>query len=133
MIGNPVSFPKVRRLVEEHFRERFAVVEVTEQEIMDAMLTANRHGHVICTQGGEGVAGLRRGAAREGDRAGDAGRRRLHRAPAQVRRLPAEVLRGEPARRVRDRRRSKELQNRPVDLPASATAIAEYLNLARKQ
>ena len=35
------------------------MVEVTEQEIMDAMLTANRHGHVICTQGGECLAGLR--------------------------------------------------------------------------
>ncbi len=70
MIGNPVSFPKVRKLVEEHFRDRFAVVEVTEQEIMDNMLTANRHGHVICTQGGEGVAGLRRcpGARRSSSR-----------------------------------------------------------------
>jgi threonine synthase len=63
MIGNPVSFPKVRKLVEEHFRERFAVVEVTEQDIIENMLTANRHGHVVCTQGGEAIAGLRRALA----------------------------------------------------------------------
>jgi threonine synthase len=35
------------------------VVEVTEQEIMDSMLLANRNGHIACTQGGESLAGLR--------------------------------------------------------------------------
>ena len=63
MIGNPVSMPRVIRLVEE-YRSRategsVAVVEVTEQEIMDSMLLANRHGHIACTQGGESLAGLR--------------------------------------------------------------------------
>lgn len=61
MIGNPVSFPRVR-----HFAERFEavagersfqVIQVTEQQIMDSMLTANRHGHIACTQGGESLAG----------------------------------------------------------------------------
>ena len=60
MIGDPVSFPKVRKLVEESFESRFFMVRVTEQEIMEGMLTANRHGHVVCTQGGESIAGLKK-------------------------------------------------------------------------
>lgn len=62
MIGNPVSFPRVHALVENYTRiagsEAFQVLEVEEQEIMDAMLLANRHGHISCTQGGECLAGL---------------------------------------------------------------------------
>ena len=34
-------------------------MQVTEQAIMDAMLEANRHGHIACTQGGESLAGLK--------------------------------------------------------------------------
>lgn len=64
MIGNPVSMPRVIRLVEEYRQlageEAVQVVAVTEQEIMDAMLTANRNGHIACTQGGESLAGIRR-------------------------------------------------------------------------
>lgn len=60
MIGDPVSFPKVRKLVEESFKSRFFMVRVTEQEIMEGMLTANRHGHFVCTQGGEAIAGLKK-------------------------------------------------------------------------
>ena len=67
MIGNPVSFPRVRHLVEQYQEiagERaFNVVQVEEQEIMDAMLLANRHGHIACTQGGECLAGLVRAKA----------------------------------------------------------------------
>lgn len=63
MIGAPVSMPRVIRLVEEYTRragaDAVAVVEVTEQEIMDSMLLANRHGHIACTQGGESLAGFR--------------------------------------------------------------------------
>lgn len=63
MIGRPVSMPRVIRLVEEYTRRAgdgsFAVIEVTEQEIMDSMLLANRNGHIACTQGGESLAGLR--------------------------------------------------------------------------
>jgi len=64
MIGNPVSFPRVR-----HFAERyeaiggagsFQVLQVTEQQIMDSMIQANRHGHIACTQGGECLAGAKR-------------------------------------------------------------------------
>jgi threonine synthase len=63
MIGNPVSFPRVRRLVEKYRSiaggESFLTLRVTEQAIMDSMLEANRHGHIACTQGGESLAGLR--------------------------------------------------------------------------
>ena len=62
MIGNPVSFPRVERLAAEYTNiggERaFQVLQVTEQQIMDAMILANRHGHIACTQGGECLAGL---------------------------------------------------------------------------
>ncbi len=62
MIGNPVSFPRVKLLAEKYTKNNgaFAVVEVTEQAIMEAMLEANRHGHIACTQGGECLAGLLR-------------------------------------------------------------------------
>ena len=62
MIGNPVSFPRVRKLAEVFIEKggegAFQVVRVTEQQIMDAMIVANRHGHIACTQGGECLAGL---------------------------------------------------------------------------
>ena len=67
MIGNPVSFPRVKALA-QRFTEAggdraFQVVQVTEQQIMDAMIEANRHGHIACTQGGECLAGLRNARA----------------------------------------------------------------------
>lgn len=62
MIGNPVSMPRVIRLVKEYNRtageQKIFVVEVTEQEIMDWQLIANRNGHVACTHGGECLAGM---------------------------------------------------------------------------
>ncbi|GAB7022648.1 threonine synthase [Salidesulfovibrio brasiliensis] len=67
MIGNPVSFPRVK-----HFAERFEaiggknafqVIQVTEQQIMDSMILANRNGHIACTQGGECLAGAVRANA----------------------------------------------------------------------
>ena len=62
MIGNPVSFPRVRALVESYEKVTgqggFEVVQVDEQAIMDSMVLANRHGHISCTQGGECLAGL---------------------------------------------------------------------------
>jgi threonine synthase len=62
MIGNPVSMPRVIQLV-EHYQLRTGepkvfFVEVTEQEIMDWELQANRNGHIACTHGGECLAGL---------------------------------------------------------------------------
>jgi len=40
--------------------KKIYVVKVSEQEIMDAMLTANRNGNIACTQGGESLAGLQK-------------------------------------------------------------------------
>ncbi|MGE4293793.1 MAG: threonine synthase [Desulfovibrio sp.] len=61
MIGNPVSFPRVRhfaaRFEELGGKGAFQVVQVTEQQIMDNMIRANRNGHIACTQGGECLAG----------------------------------------------------------------------------
>ena len=38
----------------------FQVLQVTEQQIMDSMIQANRNGHIACTQGGESFAGAKR-------------------------------------------------------------------------
>ncbi|OEU53816.1 MAG: threonine synthase [Desulfobacterales bacterium C00003106] len=62
MIGNPVSMPRVIHLVKKYNEtareQRVFFVDVTEQSIMDWQLTANRNGHIVCTQGGESLAGL---------------------------------------------------------------------------
>jgi threonine synthase len=64
MIGNPVSMPRVIELVKAYNdaagSQKVFMVRVTEQEIMDAMMVANRNGHIACTQGGESMAGLTR-------------------------------------------------------------------------
>ncbi|HDQ41127.1 MAG TPA: threonine synthase [Desulfonatronum sp.] len=64
MIGNPVSFPRVRCFVEQYEQSGgpglFHVIQVEEQAIIEGMLMANRHGHIACTQGGECLAGLLR-------------------------------------------------------------------------
>ncbi len=64
MIGNPVSMPRVTKLVKEYNHtaggKRCFVVQVSEQAIMDAMILANRNGNIACTQGGESLAGLQR-------------------------------------------------------------------------
>ncbi|MEJ2025352.1 MAG: threonine synthase, partial [Deltaproteobacteria bacterium] len=64
MIGNPVSMPRVIELAERYNQlageKRVHVVRVTEQEIMDSMITANKNGNIACTQGGESLAGLQR-------------------------------------------------------------------------
>lgn len=62
MIGNPVSMPRVMHLVDLYNTkagaERVFFVEVKEQDIMDWQLIANRHGHIVCTHGGETLAGF---------------------------------------------------------------------------
>ncbi len=64
MIGNPVSMPRVIKLVSEYNKtaggKRIFVVQVTEQEIMDSMLVANRNGNIACTQGGASLAGMQK-------------------------------------------------------------------------
>ena len=68
MIGNPVSMPRVIELVQEYNQSagerRVFVVQVSEQEIMDAMIIANRNGNIACPQGGESMAGLRAAKAK---------------------------------------------------------------------
>jgi threonine synthase len=63
MIGNPVSMPRVIELVDTYNRtaggQRVHIVQVSEQEIMEWYLTANRNGHIACTHGGECLAGLK--------------------------------------------------------------------------
>jgi threonine synthase len=66
MIGNPVSMPRVIHLERLYNRlagrRRVFFTEVSEQEIMDWELIANRNGHIACTHGGECLAGLVRAA-----------------------------------------------------------------------
>ena len=62
MIGNPVSMPRVIELANQYDQTageaKVFFTQVTEQAIMDWQLTANRNGHITCTQGGECLAGL---------------------------------------------------------------------------
>ncbi len=62
MIGNPVSMPRVIKLAERYNRtagrEMVFVIQVTEKQIIDWELTANRNGHISCPHGGECLAGL---------------------------------------------------------------------------
>jgi threonine synthase len=62
MIGNPVSMPRVVHLADRYNqtsgRQQVFFAAVTEQEIMDCQMKANRNGHIACTHGGETLAGL---------------------------------------------------------------------------
>ncbi len=62
MIGNPVSMPRVIKLVEGYNQlagaQRVFFMQVSEQQIMDWQLHANQNGHIACTHGGECLAGL---------------------------------------------------------------------------
>jgi threonine synthase len=64
MIGNPVSMPRVIAVADEYNRlangKKIFVVQVTEQDVMDSMIIANRNGNIACTQGGESMAGLKK-------------------------------------------------------------------------
>ncbi len=64
MIGNPVSFPRVKALAEIYEKIQgagsFQVIQVEEQAIVEGMLLANQNGHIACTQGGECLAGMLR-------------------------------------------------------------------------
>ena len=131
MIGDPVSFPKVRKLVQEHFDDRFHVVSVTETEIMEGMLRANRNGHVVCTQGGESVAGLKK-ALDEGILPAskrfivDSTSHQLKFAVFQQMYFEDGFA---PEYGVCTK---SSLKNKPVPLEASASTIARYLGLQKK-
>lgn len=131
MIGNPVSFPKVSRLVEEHFQDRFAAIQVTEQEIIEGMLIANRHGHVVCTQGGESIVGLKKAVGMGLVRPDhtvvvDSTSHQLKFAGFQQMYFEDSFPEGY------DIRPREELRNSPIALKASAEAIARHLGLKKK-
>lgn len=131
MIGNPVSFPKVSQLVERYFKEHFAAVDVTEQEIIEGMLVANRCGHVVCTQGGESIVGLKAALNR-----GFIDKRAtvvVDSTSHQLKFMNFQQMyfedRYPPEYEISPRR---ELQNQPVALNASAVEIADFLGLRKK-
>ena len=131
MIGNPVSFPKVSHLVQEHFHERFSAIQVTEQEIIEGMLLANRHGHVVCTQGGESIVGLRKsvemGLVSPHQRVVvDSTSHQLKFAGFQQMYFEDTFPEGY------DIKPREELRNRPIALEASVEAIASHLGLKKK-
>jgi threonine synthase len=131
MIGDPVSFPKVRKLVEEHFDDRFHVVSVTETEIMEGMLRANRNGHVVCTQGGESVAGLKK-ALEEGMLPASK-RFILDSTSHQLKFSVFQQMYFEDGFAPEYGVCTKgSLKNTPVPLEASALKIARYLGLKKK-
>jgi threonine synthase len=132
MIGDPVSFPKVRMLVEQHYREQFIAVELDEQEIIEGMLRANRYGHVVCTQGGECIAGLARavslGAVRSSDTVVvDSTSHQLKFSNFQQ--MYFESSFPEPY----NIRPQERYINRPVQVDASAEAVAQLLQLRKKE
>jgi len=131
MIGDPVSFPKVRKLVEDHYHDRFHVVSVSETEIMEGMLTANRHGHVVCTQGGESVAGMKKALADGIVKKG--GRFVLDSTSHQLKFSTFQQMYFEdsfdPEYGVVT---TEALKSRPVSLDGNAGVIARYLDLKKK-
>jgi len=131
MIGDPVSFPKVQKLVEEHFRDGFFAVDVDEQDIIEGMLTANRYGHVVCTQGGESIAGLRKAV-----RLGIVSPQQTVVVDSTSHQLKFSNFQDmyfrnafPPDYEITPR---DELINKPITLPASADAIASFLRLKEK-
>lgn len=132
MIGDPVSFPKVARLVSEHFEENFHVVRVSEQEIMDAMLIANMHGNVVCTQGGEAVAGLKK--ALEEGKVSAQGTLVVDSTSHQLKFAEFQRMYFEDSFPVEYGVTPKEdLRNRPVSTRGTASDVAEFLKLRLKQ
>lgn len=131
MIGNPVSFPKVSHLVKNYFDERFAAVAVTEQQIIEGMLLANRFGHVVCTQGGESIVGLK--AALDQGIIDKNSTVVVDSTSHQLKFMNFQQLYFDdqypPEYEIHPR---AELQNRPVRLNASAAEIASFLNLKKK-
>ncbi|HOJ14644.1 MAG TPA: threonine synthase [Deltaproteobacteria bacterium] len=131
MIGDPVSFPKVKLNVERYFSDKFLVVSVSENEIMEGMLTANRHGHVVCTQGGESVAGLKKALETGLVPPGltyvvDSTSHHLKFASFQERYFADDF---DPAYGIQTR---EDLKNAPVTLDGKAATIASFLGLRRK-
>ncbi|MCX8011773.1 MAG: pyridoxal-phosphate dependent enzyme, partial [Desulfobacterota bacterium] len=131
MIGNPVSFPRVSHLVEHYFKEKFFAVAVTEQKIIEGMLIANRQGQVVCTQGGESIMGLK-SALKQGLIPKNA-RVIVDSTSHQLKFMDFQQKYFEnsfsPEFGIHPR---KKLQNKPVQLNASASEIATFLKLKKK-
>ncbi|MGC9323201.1 MAG: threonine synthase [Desulfomonilia bacterium] len=131
MIGDPVSFPKVKKLVEEYYDGRFFAVSVTEAEIMEGMLMANRNGHVVCTQGGESVAGMRK--ALDSGVIEDSGQFVVDSTSHQLKFSSFQQLyfddAFEPGYGISTR---DDLKNSPVLLEADAEKIASYIGLKKR-
>ncbi len=131
MIGDPVSFPKVRALVASDFDDRFTCIDVDEQEIIESMLQANRCGCVVCTQGGESIAGLRSALAHglvspERTFVVDSTSHQLKFSNFQQLYFDNAFA---PEYEITAR---SGLVNAPVQLAASAGAVADYLGLKKK-
>lgn len=131
MIGNPVSFPKVSQLVQNYFDQRFAAVAVTEQQIIEGMLLANRCGHVVCTQGGESIMGLK--AALEKGIIDTKATVVVDSTSHQLKFMNFQQMYFEdqypPEYEIHPR---AELRNAPVRLSASAAEIASFLGLKKR-
>jgi threonine synthase len=131
MIGNPVSFPKVSQLVENYFKDNFLAVSVTEQEIIEGMLQANRRGHVVCTQGGESIVGLK--AVFEKGLIPENSKVVVDSTSHQLKFMNFQQMYFEdsypPEFEIHPR---NELRNNPFQLNASASEIASFLKLEKK-
>ncbi|RLA89441.1 MAG: threonine synthase [Deltaproteobacteria bacterium] len=131
MIGNPVSFPKIYHLVKEHFEDHFFAIRVTEQEIMDGMITANRHGHVVCTQGGESIAGLKKAIEKKIIK--DDMKAVVDSTSHQLKFSGFQQLYFENGfSKEYEISPKEELINKPEKMPANAKSIADYLGLKKK-
>jgi threonine synthase len=131
MIGDPVSFPRVKKLVEEHFDGKFYTIAVTEEEIMEGMLIANRHGHAVCTQGGESIAGLKK-AISEG-LISNAHRFVVDSTSSQLKFSTFQQMYFtdtiDPVYGIKTK---NELKNNPISMDADSSAIARHLGLKRR-
>jgi threonine synthase len=105
---------------------------VQEQEIIEGMLEANRYGHVVCTQGGESIAGLRKavaiGLVNKGQQVVvDSTSHQLKFSNFQQMYFENTF----PA--AYEITPQKKFINKPVVLEASAGAVAQFLKLKRQQ
>jgi threonine synthase len=98
---------------------------------MEGMLTANRHGHVVCTQGGESIAGLKKAVeleivSPEDTLVVDSTSHQLK--FAEFQRMYFED--NFPA--AYEIKTEKSLINAPVSIDGNAETVAEYLKLREK-
>ncbi len=131
MIGDPVSFPKVKKLVDEHYKDIFFCVDLEEKEIMEGMLEANRHGHVVCTQGGESIAGLKKAVSQ-----GMVNKSQNVIVNSTSHQLKfsnfQEMYFNDSFPEEYEVKSKNRLVNKPVHLGASSLEIADYLSLKKK-